>query len=90
LNLPAIRQAGLETLAQTWFAWFIATALGYKYYYSISIIHVSRTRAGWKLETNKQSSLRVKNYMLFLASLLALFFLRCLVLHLYFIQTYHY
>jgi hypothetical protein len=73
LNLPVpiiSGQAGLETLAQTWFAWFIATAFGYKYYYSISIIHVSRTRAGWKFETNKQCSPRVKNYELFLANFL--------------------
>ena len=43
----------LEALPQTWFtAWFIATAFGYKYYYSISIIHVSRTRADLKLDKN--------------------------------------
>jgi hypothetical protein len=40
----------LETLAQTWLAWFIATAFAYKYCYTISIIHVSRTRAGLKLD----------------------------------------
>ena len=47
------RNSKLETLAQTCFtAWFIATAFGYKYYCSISIIHVSRTRAGLKLDKN--------------------------------------
>jgi hypothetical protein len=38
------------TLAQTWFACFIATVFAYKYYYTISIIHVSRARASLQLE----------------------------------------
>jgi len=39
----------LETLAQTWLAWFTATGFAYKHYDTISIIHISRTRAGLKL-----------------------------------------
>jgi len=39
-----------EALAQTWFACFTATVFPYKYYFTISIIQVSRTRAGLKLE----------------------------------------
>jgi len=38
----------------------------------------------WKLETNKQGSLRVKNYQLFLARFLVRLFLERLVLHVYF------
>jgi len=40
----------LETLAQTWLAWFTATGFAYKHYDTISIIHISRTRAGLKLD----------------------------------------
>jgi len=49
-----MRNLKLETLAQTWPAWFTATGFAYKHYDTISIIHISRTRAGLKLD--KQSN----------------------------------
>jgi len=44
----------LETLAQTWLAWFTATGFAYKHYDTISIIHISRTRAGLKLDKHSK------------------------------------